>query len=663
LELHRANNDLTNLLASINIPILMLTNDLRIRRFTPMAQRLFNFIPSDTGRPFSDIRATLNLPDLESLILEVLDTLSVKEREVQTQDGHWYALRIRPYRTVENQIDGVVLVLLDVDDLKRTATTLEASRNYVEAIIETIQVPLLVLESDLRINKANRAFYETYRVTPPETARTLIFELGNGQWNIPILRSLLENFFANEGAIRNIEIEHSFERIGQKTILLNGWRLVSDEDDQRILLTLEDISDRKQFEAERLHLLNQEQTARQQAEAANLAKDEFLSNLSHELRNPLNIMLGWAQALRTRQLDEVAISRALEVMERSAIAQAQLIEDLLDISRITSGRLRLNSQIVELTSIIEGAIDSIRNSAEAKAIQITSQLNPITIVGDSDRLQQVLWNILTNAIKFTPSGGRVEVSLERIEMENTADSNATLSSYAEIRVSDTGKGISAEVLPYIFDRFRQGDSSTTKSSQGLGLGLAIVRHIVELHGGTVRAESPGEGQGTTIIVQLPLRSQAVMQASQSDSPVLETLTVEEPENMPLAGLRILVVDDEVDNLELTQFALESAGAAVVTVASARAAIATLTASPDSFDALLADVGMPDEDGLSLIRQVRALDADQGGQIPAAAITAYASDQEQQQAIAAGFQQHMAKPIDLDQLVMMVVALVGQADST
>ncbi|GAB4380160.1 MAG: chemotaxis protein CheB [Elainellaceae cyanobacterium] len=646
-ELHQVNNDLTNLLASINIPILMLTNDLRIRRFTPMAQRLFNFIPGDAGRPLSDIRANLNIPDLESLLLEVLETLSVKELEVQTQGGHWYTLRIRPYRTTENQIDGVVLVLLDIDALKRSAVKLEAARNYAEAIVETVQVPLLVLESDFRVNTANQAFYDTFQVAPPETMQTLLFDLGNGQWNIPGLRSRLEEILTNNSSLQNFEVEHEFERIGHKVMLLNGWNIVQAEGTQRILLAIEDITERKQFETERSQLLSQEQSARQEAESANRSKDEFLSNLSHELRNPLNTMLGWAQLLRKQQFDEAAVDRALDVIERSARLQAQLIEDMLDLSRITSGKLHLNTRLLDLVSIVNITIESVQLAAEAKTIQIISHLNAAMVMGDSDRLQQVMWNLLTNAIKFTPAGGQIEVTV------------APVQSYAEIRVSDTGEGIPAELLPYVFDRFRQGDASTTKARQGLGLGLAIVRHIVELHGGTAWAESPGEGQGTTMTVRLPLRS-IPPEFTPLSNLELTAAELSEPVNQEvpsLTGLRILVVDDEVDSLDLMKYILEADGAKVMTVTSAREAIEALTESPGQYDVLLADIGMPDEDGLSLIRQVRALDGAVGGQIPAAAITAYVSDRERQQAIEAGFQMHMAKPVDPTQLIWLVANLV------
>ncbi|MBN3994754.1 MAG: PAS domain-containing protein [Nostoc sp. NMS2] len=652
LELHQLNNDLTNLLGSINIPILILTSDLRVRRFTPMAQRLFNLIPADAGRPLSDIRANLDVPDLEPLILEVLDTLSIKELEVQTLGGHWYNLRIRPYRTTENQIDGVVLVLIDIDVLKRSAATLEEARNYAEAIVETVQVPLIVLNSDFRVNKANRSFYETFQVSPSETAQSLIFELGNGQWNLPGLRSLLEDILANDTTIQNLEVEHRFEQIGQKTMLLNGWKIIQQGEAQRILLTIEDISDRKQFELERSQLLAQEQSARQQAQIANRAKDEFLSNLSHELRNPLNTILGWAQLFRTRDLDSSAVTRALEVIERSARMQAQLIDDMLDLSRITSGKLHLNTRLIDLVSVVDAAIESIEFSAEAKSIQIVSQLNSATVVGDFDRLQQVLWNLLTNAIKFTSPGGQVEITLEAVY------------THAEIRVSDTGVGIPADLLPYVFERFRQGNSSSSKTTQGLGLGLSIVRHLVELHGGTVQAQSPGEGEGTTIIIRLPLRSMPVeitpptyLEPSLlSETP--DTLDGKSP-SLTLQGLCILAVDDQADSRDLIKWMLEDFGVEVVVVTSAREAIAALTESPGKYDLLLADIGMPEEDGYSLIRQVRELEAETGRQIPAAAITAYATEQDRQRAINAGFQMHLAKPIELTQLVLMIANLTGR----
>ncbi|MEB3338431.1 MAG: PAS domain-containing protein, partial [Leptolyngbyaceae bacterium] len=647
-ELDHINNDLINLLASINIPILMLTNDLRIRRFTPMAEQLFNFIPTDVGRPLSHIRANLRLPNLEPLVLEVLDTLNTKELEVQTPDGYWYNLRIRPYRTVENQIDGVVLVLIDINHLKRSATLLEISRNYAEAIVETVPVPLLVLDSDLRVNRVNRAFYEVFQVSPQETVGCPILALRNGEWNLPELRSPLEALLTQNTLLQNLEIEHTFEQIGQKTLLLNACKILREGDVPMLLLLLEDITERKQLERKRLQLL-EEQLARQQAESANQAKDAFLANLSHELRNPLQTMLGWTQMLRKRQLDDTATARALESVERSAKVQSQLIEDLLDVSRITSGQLHLKARLTDLLPVVGAAIDAIQLTAEAKNIQIVSRLNPVTVNGDADRLQQVLWNLLSNAIKFTPAGGQVEVTLAPVQDQ------------AEIRVSDTGQGMAADLLPYIFDRFRQGDSSSSKPIQGLGLGLSIVRHIVEMHGGTVQAESPGVGQGTTMIVRLPLQAMPPESPWPIDGETSseEALDGARQEGLSLAGLQILAVEDEIDNRELLQWMLEGYGAEVVAVASAREALSALTADPGKYDVLVSDIGMPQEDGYWLIQQVRALDAESGGQIPAIALTGYAGEQSRQEAIAAGFQAHLAKPVDPDDLEWMVANLMGR----
>ncbi|MBR8835725.1 MAG: PAS domain-containing protein [Stigonema ocellatum SAG 48.90 = DSM 106950] len=669
LELHQVNNDLLNVLSSVNIPILIVASDLRIRRFTPTAQRILNLIPTDVGRPFSDIRSTLDVPNLESLLLEVIDTLNVKELEVQDQAQVWYNLRIRPYRTTENQIDGAVMVLVDIDALKRSAKELEEARDYAEAMVETVRSPLVVLNSSLQVITANQAFYQTFQVTPAQTEQHLIFELGNGQWNIPELISLLEQILPHNIHLQDFEVEHVFEKIGRRTMLLNARKIFLQGNDHTILLAMEDITQRKQFEAERAQLLAQEQSARQEAEASNRAKDEFLSILSHELRNPLSAMVGWSQLLRSRTLDAATINRALEVIERSARAQTQLIEELLDVSRITTGKLHLNTRLIHLVPIIDAAIEVVRLSAEAKNIQIQSRYSPDIgkVLGDMVRLQQVMWNLLSNAIKFTPVGGRVEVTLKSVD------------SQAEIRVSDTGHGIPTDFLPYVFDRFRQANTTKTRTNNGLGLGLSIVRHLVELHGGTVHAESPGEGQGATFTVRLPLptsREDVEQEKDRGRGGGGDTLSVPSsktalPSVTPspssptaplsmLEGLHVLVVDDEADTRELLMTMLKQYGSEVTVTASADEALSVLTTNPGMYDVLLSDIGMPDQDGYALIRQVRSLGAEAGGQIPAAALTAYVRVEEQQEALSAGFQMHIAKPVEPDQLAFMVANLAGRA---
>ncbi len=394
--------------------------------------------------------------------------------------------------------------------------------------------------------------------------------------------------------------------------------------------------------------------AKQQAEEANRMKDEFLATLSHELRTPLNAILGWAQVLRMGKLDEAASARALETIERNARAQAQLIADLLDVSRIITGKLRLDFQPVELRRIVEAALDSVRPAADAKGIRLAVSLGVLAspVLGDSDRLQQVVWNLLSNAIKFTPREGAVEVRL--------CQSGAS----AEVRVSDTGAGIRPDFLPYVFDRFRQAEGAITRTHGGLGLGLSIVRHLVELHGGTVEVESEGEGKGASFAVCLPVR--VALSGSRAGATAGEPQLVEGMETWAdpwgdrelLRGLRILVVEDEDDTRELLVTALEQCGAEVAAVASVAAALAQLDEQVP--DVLVSDLAMPEEDGYSLIRQVRARPSERGGQVPAAALTAYARAEDRVRALAAGFQMHVPKPIDPSALVRMVANLAAKA---
>lgn len=377
-ESNKVNSDLRNLLSSVNIPIVMLANNLTIRRFTPMAEKIFNLIPTDVGRPLNHIKPNLNVPNLEEKILEVIDTLVIKEQEVQDTEGHWYDLRIRPYKTLENHIDGAVIVLVDIDALKRSTEELKESRDYAEAIVETIQTPLMVLDTGLTVITANRYFYETFGVSQAQTEHHSIFALGNGQWNIPQLRSLLEELLPQNNQIENFEVEHTFEQIGRKTMLLNACKFQGANSSQMILLAINDITERKRFELQRNQLLTQEHSARVAAEVANRTKDDFLSIVSHELRNPLYSILGWAALLRNPSFDAAKTAQALSIIEGSAKSQAKLVEDLLDISRITTGKFQLNLSLIALAPVIEAAINVARLSAEAKNIQIEALLGSLT---------------------------------------------------------------------------------------------------------------------------------------------------------------------------------------------------------------------------------------------------------------------------------------------
>ncbi|WP_225895775.1 response regulator [Dendronalium phyllosphericum] len=376
----------------------------------------------------------------------------------------------------------------------------------------------------------------------------------------------------------------------------------------------------------------------QQSLDANRIKDEFLAVLSHEIRTPLNPILGWAKLLRSKKLDENKTAFALETIERNAKLQTKLIEDLLDISRILRGKLNLNVCPIDLATIIRAAMETVRLSAEAKSIQINSELDSVVcqVFGDPGRLQQVIWNLLSNAIKFTPEGGRVEIYLEQVE------------SQAQILVRDTGKGINPDFLPYVFDTFRQADSATTRKFGGLGLGLAIVRYLIEMHGGTVLAESSGEGQGATFIINLPMLLTELQVSNKDSEATTASASVFE-------DLQILVVDDDPDSLELVTFILEQYGATVTAVSSAKEVLAAIAKSKP--DLLVSDVGMPEMDGYMLLRQIRSLSAAQGGEIRAIALTAYASEGDEQQALSVGFQAHIAKPIDPVQLVATITNIM------
>ena len=382
----------------------------------------------------------------------------------------------------------------------------------------------------------------------------------------------------------------------------------------------------------------------QDAQKANRIKDEFLAIVSHELRTPLNAILGWVNILRNRKVNESLTTRALETIERNAKSQTKLIEDILDISRIIRGSIRLNTHPVHLASLVDAVIENVRPTAELKGIQMESSFDPSVslVMGDEERLQQIVWNLLSNAIKFTPQGGCVEVRLEQV--------NST----AQITVKDTGKGINPAFLPYVFDRFRQADSTTTRSHGGLGLGLAIVRHLVEMHNGMVDAASEGEGKGATFIVQLPVIEAVQEEPTEENASILDNVPI-------LEGLRVLVVDDSADTLDLIALILEQYKAQVRTATSVDEALhAIAQVKPD---VLISDIGMPDQDGYSLIRQVRILESDGGKQIPAVALTAFAGEEDRTLILNSGFQMHIPKPVEPTELVAIVANMVGRDPTT
>jgi PAS domain S-box-containing protein len=593
------------------------------------------------------IQATLGSSDA-MLFTGVRETRHRQSIELKSS-GRWFSITVDPVLDEGGAFTGAVYILADITDRRRAEAALQASEERFRLLLENVEdYGILFLDTQTHINGwsvgAERilGYHEAEVLGQPGSIIFTPEDREQGEDEKEVNTALAEGRAEDE--------RWHIRKDGTRFWASGMLTPLRDERGQLrgFAKILRDFTERKRAEEERAQLLAREQEARAQAEAANRLKDEFLATLSHELRSPLNAMLGWIRLLNSRKFDEKTTARAMETIERSAKSQAQLVEDLLDVSRIIRGQLRLNIRPIELISAIEAAIETVRPAAEAKEIGIQTRLDPVAglVAGDSDRLQQIVWNLLSNAIKFTPKGGRVDVRLERVN------------SHVEIIVTDTGQGISTEFVPYVFERFRQADSSITRSYSGLGLGLAIVRHLVELHGGTVRADSPGEGQGATFTVKLPLMSLRVK--SDRGERVHSSVESGEPSGnlLLLNGVRVLIVDDETDSREVLTATLEQVGAEVTAVASASEALDAITQLTP--DVLVSDIGMPLEDGYSLIRKVRQLKAEQGGQIPAIALTAYARPEDRMRALAAGFQMHIAKPLEPTELVTMVASLAGRS---
>ncbi|MFP2906710.1 chemotaxis protein CheB [Pyxidicoccus sp. 3LFB2] len=642
-ELHLVNGDLVNLVNVVDIPILILDLERRIRRFTPKTRSIMNILPSDVGRPISDITLNISVADLDAQVAEVIETAVMRESEVQDRAGQWHRMQVRPYRTTEGRIDGAMVSLIDIDALKHHVRQVEWARDYAASIVEAVQVPLLVLDEELRVLSANRAFHQAYGAAASEVEQQSFFALSGGAWDVPALRASLGEMLARNTLLRGLEVEHAFPHVGSRKMSLSARPVHSRTGVPMLLVAIEDIT-------ERAELLAQAQRAKEEAEKANRAKDQFLATLSHELRTPLSTMLMQAQLLRRGDMDNDRLRRAGEAIERGTKLQVQLIDDLLDVSSIVTGKLRVRFQPLHLPDVVQAALESVSEQARRKSIQLDvsleDSLGPIS--GDPTRLQQVVWNLLSNAIKFSVDGQRVKVELGRVD------------GHARLRVSDSGAGIEPGALQRIFDRFMQEDSSTTRVFGGLGLGLAIVRHLVELHGGTVQAQSAGKGQGATFTVLLPLMpvqqdAAGVAPTAGPEQPARGGLQLRNPGTASrLGGLRILVVEDDPGTREATAELLRQTGANVLAADSAAAALALL----EDFqpDVLLSDIAMPGEDGYTFIRKVRALGPERGGAVKAIALTALAGDGDRREALDAGFQRHLAKPIDIDRLVETVAEL-------
>ena len=529
--------------------------------------------------------------------------------------------------------DGLSIYCKDITDRKRSETLLQQSEARFRHLIASNIIGVVVGNFQGDILEANNAFLQLVGYSPED------LQQGRIQWSKLTPPEWFHLDLESQQQMQETGISIPFEKEyfradGSRVPVLIGAALLEGAEDVAVAFVL-DLSDRKQMEA----------TLRQQTlelEKASGLKDEFLAVVSHELRTPLNSVLGWSQLLIDRGVETTLMQQGLQSIQRNAQLQKQIVDDILDVSQIIQGQLRMAATVQNLIPIIHAAIDAVHPAADAKQIQIRSILNPAggVILGDADRLQQVVWNLLSNAIKFTPKGGQVEVHLEQAGTD------------LELCIRDNGIGISPEFLPHVFDRFRQEDSSSTRSYSGLGLGLAIVRQLVEMHGGTVWAESQGQGQGATFTVQLPIM--AVQPPLVDAAPGTAQSQIDLDEGI-LRGIKVLVVDDEADVRELVSIALEAYGAAVTTARSTAEALALFDRVQP--DVLVSDIGMPEENGYVLIRRLRDLEAERGSQIPAIALTAYAQEEDRRQVFRAGFQAHLAKPIEPDALIVAIGSLV------
>jgi two-component system, chemotaxis family, CheB/CheR fusion protein len=643
-EINSVNSDLVNILGTVEVAIVIVDNKRCIRRFTPKARPILNLRPSDVGRPIDDIKSTLDLVDLDQKIAEVIETVTIREEETQSGAGRWYRLQIRPYTTVDKRIEGAVLSIVDIDVLKRALGAAEGARDYARATVEAVQMPLVVLDEGLRILSVNASFVEKYQVAREDLEGKALYGIMNCAWDLPTLRSALERVLEGNGGFLKLELERELPRLGPRAVSLSG-RIVSTPGGGRlVLLAVEDITERQRTEAERACLLADMAAARASAEEANRAKDLFLATLSHELRTPLTSLLLQVQSLLRGNSDEVKMRKGLHNIERAAIAQAHLIDDLLDISRIITGKMQVNLATVDLASIVRGAVDTLAPAAERKQIAFELHIDPAppAVLGDTERLQQVVLNLLTNAVKFTPDKGRVTVTVDSAE------------GCGRVRVADTGEGIEEKFLPHLFDRFSQEVRGQTRTHAGLGLGLAISRSLVEAHGGSVVAESAGKDQGATFTVLLPVSKGGRQHRGASSVAPFEG---EAPDGT-IKATRVLIVEDDPGTREALADMLSVSGAEVRAAESARGARTLF----DEFhpQLLVCDIAMPDEDGYSLLSEIRARGPGRGGDVPALALTALATDDDRRRAFAAGFQMHMTKPVDIDRLIAALVELRSRA---
>jgi PAS domain S-box-containing protein len=653
-------------LASIGDAVIASNPDGTVRFMNPAAERLTGWRIDDAqGRPLQEVFHIVNEKTRE--IVENPVAMVLRRGEIVGLANHTLLIGRdgierpiadsgAPIRGHDGRILGVALVCRDMSEERRAEEAIAEQREWFETTLESIGDAVIATDVQGRVVFMNPVAEHLTGWSFDDARGRMcddVFHIVNEQTRLsvdhPVTRVLADGVvvgLANHTVLIAIDgterpIDDSGAPIRNRDGRIVGVVLVFRDVTERRRTEL----DRQTYAAERERLLEAERAARADAERASRVKDEFVGMVSHELRTPLNAILGWTQLMAQGRHDPAVVQRGLEVVSRNARVQVRVISDLLDISRIVSGKLRLEIQPVNLTLVIREAVETLQHQADAKSIALRCDLEPKVglIAGDPARLEQVVWNLLANAIKFTPSKGQISVALRSVD------------SHAEITIQDSGAGIRGDVLPHIFDRFHQANSSATRRFGGLGLGLAIVKHMVELHGGTVQAQSFGEGQGATFTVRLPSGSRPVRSHSAGGA-----LDEEAQVEISLDGIRVLLVEDEPDTAEFVKRLLETNGATVRIAESAAAALSSFRSDPP--DVLLSDIGLPDVDGYELLRQIRQETAAAGGGIPAIALTAYARSEDRTRALRVGYQSHLAKPVEAIELLATIASFAGLSDA-
>ena len=635
-ELASLNDDMSNLLASGGIPQVVLGVDLRILRFTPAAARLLGLLAGDVGRPLGHLKLGVELPDLQALVESVVTQVQPQQRDVSGPDGRAYQLRLHPYRTSDNRIAGVVLVLLDVHEHLQLQQRLEDQRDYARAIVETVREPLLVLDHELRVQTANPAFYRSFEVAPDETTGRLLYELGNDQWDIPSLREQLAGVLSRSVDVVDFDVQHHFQAIGAKLMRLNARRIVrKGECTELILLAIEDRTELARLEelyVQRLEGLVQEDRR----------KTVFLALLAHELRNPLAPIRNALHVLERAETDAATAQRMHATIGRQVRQLTRLVDDLLDVARINQGRIDIRKERIDLLLVLRDALDTAQPGCDAKRITLAATLpqEPLLVDGDAARLVQALGNLLGNACKFTAAGGRITLTLQREGGE------------AVVRVRDIGIGIAAEHLKRIFEVFVQADSAIDSAHDGLGLGLALARQLTEAHGGTVSAASDGIGHGSEFVLRLPLAPapDAAPGAAEAEAAADGTAAASAAP-VPAAPRRILVVDDSLDGAESLSLVLSLEGHSVRTADDGPTALAL--AEHWLPEVVLLDIGLPGMSGYEVARRMAQQPWRRGARL--IALTGWGQPEDRRRSAEAGFDAHLVKPVDLQTLLQLLAA--------